>query len=102
LIQKNKGAIQMAENKEKKVSEENKAPNPNELVSYTLFYDGKEYKDDVVVIINGKNFTYKRGTTYMIPRYVHDVIVGKERHRAKTNDFNRAQQEAFAASSKNI
>ena len=92
----------MAENKEKQVSEENKTPNPNELVSYTPFYDGNDYKDDIVAIINGKKFTLKRGQTHMIPRYVYDVIIDKERHRAKTNDFNRAQQEAFAASSKNI
>lgn len=92
----------MAENKEKQVSGENKTPNPNELVPYTPFYDGNEYKDDIVAIINGKSFTLKRGQTHMIPRYVYDVIVDKERHRAKTNEFNRAQQEAFAASSKNI
>lgn len=92
----------MAENKEKQVSGENKTPNPNELVSYKPFYDGKEYKDDIVVIINGKEFLLKRGQTHVIPRYVYDVIIDKERHRAKANEFNRAQQEAFAASSKNI
>ena len=84
------------------MSGENKTPNPNELVSYTPFYDGNEYNDDIVAIINGKSFTLKRGQTHMIPRYVYDVIVGKERHRAKANEFNRAQQEALAASSKNI
>lgn len=92
----------MAEIKEKKVSEENKTPDPYEYVSYTPFYDGHEYKDDIVANINGKEFPLKRGKTHMIPRYVRDSIVRKERQSAKANEMKIAMQEAFARSSRNI
>lgn len=92
----------MAEIKEKKVSQENQTPDPYELVSYTPFYDGHEYKDDIVANINGKEFILKRGQTHMIPRYVRDSVVDKERQSAKANDMKLAMQEAFARSSRNI
>lgn len=91
----------MAETKEKNGAKE-KMPDPNELVPYTPFYDGHEYKDDVVVGVNGRRWQLKRGETHMIPRYVYDVIVQNEQQKARSNEFKRAQQEAFQKSSRNI
>ena len=39
-------------------------------VTVTLFADGEEYKDDVVVIVNGKTFIIERGVPVEVPKYV--------------------------------
>ena len=87
---------------ETKTVKETKELDPNELVPYTPFYDGHEYKDDLVVGINGKRWQLKRGEEHMIPRYVYNAIMFDLREAAKTNERRRAQQEAFARSSRNI
>ena len=87
---------------ETKTVKEAKELDPNELVPYTPFYDGHEYKDNVVVGVNGKRWELERGKTHMIPRYVYNVIMQNEQQRARSNEFKRAQQEAFQKSSKNI
>lgn len=75
---------------------------PWELVPYTPFKDGKDYKDDIVVLVSGKKYTVKRGVKNMIPRCVRIVIQQSEQQKIKSNEFNEAQQKAFEASSKNI
>ena len=87
---------------ETKTVKETKELDPNELVPYTPFYDGHEYKDDLVVGINGRRWQLKRGDQHMIPRYVYNAIMDDMSEMAKTNERRRAQQEAFARSSRNI
>ena len=86
----------MAESKEKKELD------LQELVPYTPFYDGHEYRDNVIVGINGKRWELERGKTHMIPRYVYNAIMENEEQRARSNEFKRAQQNAFNQSSRNI
>ena len=75
---------------------------PWELVPYTPFKDGKDYKDDIVAMVAGRKYTVKRGVTNMIPRCVRIVIQQSEQQKIASNEYNEAQQKAFKESSKNI
>lgn len=79
-----------------------KKPDPMELVSHTPFKDGKDYKDDIIVLFNGKKYTVKRGVKNMIPRCVLTIIRQSEQQKVSSNEFNEAQQNAFKESSRNI
>ena len=39
-------------------------------VTVTLFSDGAQYKDDAVVIVNGKTWLIARGVPVSVPKYV--------------------------------
>ena len=41
-----------------------------EMVTVTLYEDNMEFKDDAVVIINGKTWLIARGVPVQVPRYV--------------------------------
>ena len=75
---------------------------PNDPIKFKPFFDGKDYKDDLVVTINGVKTTLKRGVWHTIPRYVYNNIMQDEQDAARTNEKLLNQQRAFAASSKNI
>lgn len=45
-----------------------------EEVEVTLFFDGKEYNDDVVVNVNGKAWQIQRGEPVKVPGYVKEVL----------------------------
>lgn len=44
------------------------------MVKIKLFKDGKEYKDDVFVSVNGKSFQIQRGVEVEVPLAVAEVI----------------------------
>lgn len=44
------------------------------MVKMKLFKDGKEYKDDVFVSVNGKSFQIQRGVEVEVPLAVAEVI----------------------------
>ena len=52
-----------------------------ELVPVTLFRDGGEYRDDAVVIVNGKTWIIRRGEPVMVPRFVALALCDAERQR---------------------
>jgi hypothetical protein len=76
---------------ETKVKEKEKAFDPNkwmnERVPYMAFKDDDKYKDDIVVIVNGRNFIIKRGELVYIPRYVLTVLESKDRELRSANRF---------------
>ena len=45
-----------------------------ELVPVRLFKDGKDYKDDVFVSVNGENCVIKRGVDVMVKRKFKAVL----------------------------
>lgn len=45
-----------------------------EMVTIKLFKDNKDYKDDVVVGVNGKMWKIQRGVEVKVPAYVAEVI----------------------------
>lgn len=58
-----------------------------ERVPYMAFKDDDKYKDDIVVIVNGKNFIIKRGEVVHIPRYVLAVLESKDRELRSANKY---------------
>lgn len=51
------------------------APDPMEvMVKIKLFKDSKEYKDDLVVGINGKVYQIQRGKEVLVPLAVAEII----------------------------
>lgn len=54
----------------------------NEKVSFRAFRDNDKYKDDLIVIINGKTWQIQRGKTVLIPRFVYLAIKQAERQKA--------------------
>lgn len=49
-----------------------------ELVSVQLPKDNQNYKDDVLVVVNGKRWAIKRGVPVQVPRMVYDQLVHAE------------------------
>ena len=64
-----------------------KTYDPYEMVEIKLFKDGKTYKDDVFVAVNGKNYLVQRGVKVAVPRCVAEVIVRSERQRDKADEL---------------
>ena len=50
-----------------------------EMVSIKLFKDNGNYKDDVFVSVNGRNYQIQRGKTVQGPRCVAEVLEHSER-----------------------
>nr|DAO82626.1 MAG TPA: hypothetical protein [Caudoviricetes sp.] len=50
-----------------------------EMVSIKLFKDNGNYKDDVFVSVNGRNYQIQRGKTVQVPRCVAEVLEHSER-----------------------
>ena len=55
----------------------------HERIPFSAFKDSGKYKDDLIVIVNGKTFQIQRGVQVMIPRYVYLAIEQSERQRAE-------------------
>lgn len=58
-----------------------------ERVQYMAFKDDDKYKDDIVIIVNGRNFIIKRGVIVNIPRYVVAVLESKDRELRSANKY---------------
>ena len=58
-----------------------------ERVPYMAFKDDDKYKDDITIIVNGRNFIIKRGVIVNIPRYVVAVLESKDRELRSANKY---------------
>ena len=66
----------------------------NEYVEVQLFKDGKDYKDDVSVHVNGENCVIKRGVPVKIKRKFAIVLEQSAQQNIKAAEFadEKAQQ----------
>ncbi len=69
------------EEKEKKPKKEKE-----EMVEIQLFYDGRRYKDDVDVCINGRHWLIQRGKKVKVPKSVAEVIDNADKQKGFAND----------------
>lgn len=67
----------------------------NELVTVQLFKDGRDYKDDLTVHLNGKNIAIKRGVPVQIPRKYALIIEQHERQDVKAAEYAAAMQRDY-------
>ena len=49
-------------------------PAEQEMVEVNLFRDNGKYKDDVLVVLNGKNINVPRGKKVMVPAGVKEIL----------------------------
>ncbi len=89
-----------AKKTESKEASEVKSPDEylNEKVEIKLFKDGKEYKDDYIVAVNGKVWQIQRGKTVKVPRYVAMQIDSSQRQDLYAAQLaeKRADESKFA------
>ena len=70
-------------------------------VTYELFKDNKDYKDDVFVCVNGRGMQIKRGEKVQIPESFAEVLNHSLEQDKKTAELmDKKQSEFFAESSK--
>jgi hypothetical protein len=62
----------------------------NELVPFMAFKDSGKYKDDLVIIVNGKTWQIQRGVQVMIPRYVYLAHRQAEKQKTAAARHNQA------------
>jgi hypothetical protein len=62
----------------------------NELVPFMAFKDNDKYKDDLVIIVNGKTWQIQRGVQVMIPRYVYLAHRQAEKQKTAAARHNQA------------
>lgn len=70
-----------------------------ELVTVNLFKDGRDYKDDVFVCINGKNKVVKRGEDVLIPKAYKKVLDQSRRQDGIAADLMNEKADEFSAES---
>ncbi|MCQ2439771.1 MAG: hypothetical protein MJ074_08420 [Oscillospiraceae bacterium] len=87
--EKKQSAISEEELKAKKYLEE--------YVEVQLFKDGKDYKDDVFVAVNGENCQIKRGVPVKIKRKFALVLEASQRQDIVASEYAEAQQNEFSA-----
>ena len=64
-------------------------------VAIKLFKDGKEYKDDVFVGINGRKYLIQRGVEVMVPPEVAEVIRLSECQSVAAGEYLTRLVDAF-------
>ncbi len=69
---------------DKNPEELNLEPIPTKMVKIKLFKDGKDYKDDVTVGVNGKFYKIQRGVEVKVPDFVAEVLENQERQDSAT------------------
>lgn len=67
----------------------------NEYVEVQLFKDGKNYKDDVYVAVNGENCRIKRGVPVKIRRKFAISLEQQHRQDLRSNEFNEEMQREY-------
>ena len=67
-----------------------------ELISVQLPKDNQNYKDDVIVIVNGKRWAIKRGVPVQVPRLVYDQLAHAEHQVAIVSTMLEAKSAAMA------
>ena len=60
------------------------ATKKEEMVKFTLFWDGDRYKAPLFVGVNGKSYLIERGKEVEIPRSVYEVIMNSPRQPLET------------------
>ncbi len=58
-----------------------------ERVKIKLFKDNKEYKDDVVVGLNGKIYQIKRGIEVEVPKGVAEILANSQAQEERTAEM---------------
>lgn len=73
------------------------APDPwlEEYVQVHLFKDGKDYKDDVFVSVNGENCVIKRGYPVKVKRKFALVLEQSQEQDVKAAEYAEAQQREY-------
>lgn len=66
-----------------------------ERVPIFLFKDGKDYKDDVFVSVNGRAIAIKRGMTVMVKRKYANVLNQAQKQQIVANEYAQKMQEEF-------
>ena len=69
-----------------------------EYVEVRLFRDGKDYRDDVFVSVNGESCLIRRGETVRVKRKFALVLEQSERQDAETEAMTAARAEEWRAS----
>lgn len=65
-----------------------------ELVEIQLFKDGKDYKDDVFVSINGENCMIKRGFPVKVKRKFALILDNSQTQDIRANEYSERLQNA--------
>jgi len=68
----------------KKTEKQDKLLQP---VTITLYADNMEFKDDAVVIVNGKTWLIERGVPVQVPKYVALAIGNSVEQRMRVRKF---------------
>jgi hypothetical protein len=74
----------------------------SEKVPFRAFKDNDKYKDDIVVIINGKSWVIQRGIQVMIPRFVLHAIENSERQKAQSANYSQSLTDMFMQREKQL
>ena len=67
-----------------------------EFVKKTLFKDGRDYKDDVFVAVNGKSVVIKRGEEVKIEKKYAEVLDNSEAQDRATQKLMEAKADEYA------
>lgn len=70
-------------------------PYLNEYVTVQLFKDGKDYKDDVSVHVNGENCVIRRGVPVQVKRKFALVLEQSAAQNIKANEYAAEQQQSY-------
>jgi hypothetical protein len=71
-------------------------------VKVKLFKDGRDYKDDVFIQINGRSYLIQRGVEVEVPEAVAEVLKRVEAYRAEADKFIYEQTEQYAEMAANL
>ena len=88
-LEKEKAAREKAEKELEKANKKEQKPvtNEEERVRLKLFKDNKDYKDDLVVGLNGKLYQIKRGVEVEVPKGVAEIIEHAAEQDKKTAEM---------------
>lgn len=75
------------------IERENKRLEEKEQV--LLFRDGKDYKDDVFVSVNGQTVAIQRGKPVMIKKKFVQALKASDRQQTAANDYALRKQEEY-------
>ena len=73
-----------------------------EYVTIELFKDGKDYKDDVYLAINGENVVIKRGMPVKVKRKFALLAESSRRQDIMANTYAEAAEREYRRNSANI
>lgn len=74
----------------------------NEEVTISLFKDGKDYKDDVFIAINGKNYVIRRGVPIKLKRKYVLVLEQQSKQDTWAAEYQEQLQREFRMASNRL